>query len=132
MLRIIFFLIIFIGCSQMDNKAPLIPMEDFFRNPEKSSFKISPDGNLIAYMKPWQTRMNVYVMDIKTKNETRLTSSEERGIYGFAWLTNERIGYVKDDGGNENVTTSICIWASIILLPLVGSLFIVFVKPFSP
>ena len=87
----------------MDNKAPLIPMEDFFRNPEKSSFKISPDGNLIAYMKPWQTRMNVYVMDIKTKNETRLTSSEERGIYGFAWLTNERIGYVKDDGGNENM-----------------------------
>ena len=87
----------------MDKTAPLIPMEDFFRNPEKFSFKISPNGNHIAYMKPWKTRMNVYVLDIKTNNETRLTSSEERGIYGFAWLTDERIGYIKDDGGDENV-----------------------------
>jgi len=87
----------------MENKAPLIPMEDFFRNPEKSSFNISPNGNHIAYMKPWKTRMNVFVMDMKTKKETRLTSSEERGIYGFAWLTDKRIGYIKDDGGNENM-----------------------------
>ena len=102
--NIIILSIFFIGCNnQMDKTAPLIPMEDFFRNPEKSSFKISPNGNHIAYMKPWKTRMNVYVLDIKTNNETRLTSSEERGIYGFAWLTDERIGYIKDDGGDENM-----------------------------
>ena len=87
----------------MQRKAPLIPMEDFFRNPEKSSFSISPNGNYIAYMKPWKTRMNVFVMEIITKKETRLTSSQERGVYGFTWLTNKRIGYVKDEGGNENI-----------------------------
>ena len=87
----------------MQNKAPLVPMEDFFRNPEKSSFNISPNGEHIAYMKPWKTRMNVFVMDIKTKVEIRLTGSEERGIYGFAWLNDNRIVYVKDDGGNENM-----------------------------
>ena len=87
----------------MQRKAPLIPMEDFFQNPEKSSFSISPNGNYIAYMKPWKTRMNVFVMEIITKKETRLTSSQERGIYGFTWLTNKRIGYVKDEGGNENI-----------------------------
>ena len=101
--KIIFFLVLFTGCNQMENKSPLIPMEDFFRNPEKSSFQISPDGNHVAYMKPWKTRMNVFVMDMKTKKEVRLTSSEERGIYGFAWLTDNRIGYVKDDGGDENI-----------------------------
>ena len=101
--KIIFLLILFIGCNQMENKAPLIPMEDFFRNPEKSSFQISPDGKHVAYMKPWKTRMNVFVMDMKTKKEVRLTASEERGIYGFAWLTDSRIGYVKDDGGDENM-----------------------------
>ena len=100
----IFLSIFLIGCNnQMNKTAPIIPMEDFFRKPEKSSFKISPNGNRIAYMKPWKTRMNVYVMDIKTNDETRLTSSEERGIYGFAWLTDERIGYIKDDGGDENM-----------------------------
>jgi len=87
----------------MDTRAPLIPMEDFMRNPEKSSFQISPSGNYIAFMKPWKTRMNVFVMDMTTKIEKRLTASEARGIYGFTWLTNNRIGYVKDDGGDENM-----------------------------
>ena len=86
----------------MNKKAPLIPMEDFFRNPDKSSFQISPDGQHIAYMKPWKTRMNVHVINVKTTDETRLTSSEDRGIYGYGWLGNNRIGYAKDDGGDEN------------------------------
>jgi len=101
LLFLIFFLI---GCNnQMNKTAPLIPMEDFFRNPEKSSFQISPNGEHIAYMKPWKTRMNVHVVNVKSNNETRLTSSEERGVYGFGWLGDDRIGYVKDDGGNENM-----------------------------
>ena len=87
----------------MNKKAPLIPMEDFFRNPDKSSFQISPDGQHIAYMKPWKTRMNVHVINVETTDETRLTSSEDRGIYGYGWLGNNRIGYVKDDGGDENI-----------------------------
>ena len=87
----------------MSIKAPLIPMENFFRNPEKSSFQISPSGNHVAFMKSWKTRMNVFVMEMKTKKENRLTASESRGIYGFTWLTNNRIGYVKDDGGDENM-----------------------------
>ena len=87
----------------MENKTPIIPMQDFFRNPEKSSFKISPNGEHIAYMKPWKARMNVFVMDMNTKKEVRLTSSQERGIYWFAWLNNNRIGYIKDEGGNENM-----------------------------
>ncbi len=104
MKSILLSIIILVGCnSEMKQKIPKIPMEDFFRNPEKSSFQISPDGKHIAYMKPWKTRMNVYVVDINTNNETRLTSSEERGVYGFGWLSNQRIGYAKDEGGNENI-----------------------------
>ena len=102
--NLIFLIFFLIGCNnQMNKTAPLIPMEDFFRNPEKSSFQISPNGEHIAYMKPWKTRMNVHVVNVKSNNETRLTSSEERGVYGFGWLGNDRIGYVKDDGGNENM-----------------------------
>ena len=101
--KILLLTIILAGCNnQMNKKAPLIPMEDFFRNPDKSSFQISPDGQHIAYMKPWKTRMNVHVINVKTTDETRLTSSEDRGIYGYGWLGNNRIGYAKDDGGDEN------------------------------
>tara|TARA_S200000501_G_scaffold73009_1_gene64939 strand:+ start:4951 stop:6771 length:1821 start_codon:yes stop_codon:yes gene_type:complete len=86
----------------MKSKTPLIPMEDFFRNPEKSSFRISPNGSHIAYMKPWKSRMNVHVIEVGADVEKRLTSSTERSIYGFLWLGDDRIGYVKDDGGDEN------------------------------
>ena len=37
----------------MNNKERVNSLEDF-KNPEKSSFKISPDGLFIAYMKPWE------------------------------------------------------------------------------
>ena len=59
------------GCSMnsVEKKInlPVIPLEDFFRNPEKSSFKLSPNGEYIAYMKPWvdgNRMMNVYVQNI--------------------------------------------------------------------
>ena len=31
-----------------------IPLEDFFRNVEKSNVKLSPDGRYLAWMEPWQ------------------------------------------------------------------------------
>ena len=102
--KLLLLIIILAGCSnQMSKKSPRIPMDDFFRNPDKSSFQISPDGQHIAYMKPWKTRMNVHVINVETTDETRLTSSEDRGIYGYGWLGNNRIGYAKDDGGDENI-----------------------------
>lgn len=38
-----------------------IPMRDFFKNPEKAIFQLSPDGNYISYVAPYEHRMNVYV-----------------------------------------------------------------------
>ena len=32
----------------------IIPLKDFFKNPEMSSFQLSPDGKHISYMKPWE------------------------------------------------------------------------------
>ena len=88
------------------NKFTKLPMEDFFRNPEKSSFNISPDGLRIAYMKPWEEgnrMMNIYVKAIDSDEELRLTKASERSIYGFFWISDERIAYVQDKGGDENL-----------------------------
>ena len=48
--------------------APEIPLKDFFRYSDKTSFKLSPKGNFIGYMKPWEDgdrMMNVYIKNIK-------------------------------------------------------------------
>ncbi len=81
---------------------PLLPMEDFFRNPDTAAFSISPDGTRLAFARPWEHRMNVYVREIATGVEKRITSATERDIAGFFWKGNGKIVYAQDAGGDEN------------------------------
>ena len=81
---------------------PVLPMEDFFRNPEVGAFSLSPDGAKLAFVKPWERRMNVYVRDIETGAEKRVTSATKRDIAGFFWKGSDRIVYIQDKGGDEN------------------------------
>ena len=96
------------GDDSMNHKNSIkeIPLEDFFRNPEMSSFQLSPNGEYISYMKPWEDgnrMMNVYVRKIDSDEEIRLTSASKRSLYGYGWLNDERIAYVQDQGGDENI-----------------------------
>lgn len=103
-----FFLIFFIALAMMPLGValaalpPLISMEDFFRNPDNAAFSISPDGNLLAFAKPWGHRMNIYIREISTGNEKRITSATERDIAGFLWKGNDKIVFAQDSGGDEN------------------------------
>lgn len=81
---------------------PLLPMEDFFRNPNSAGYSISPDGTKLAFMRPWEHRMNVYVRDLATGDEKRITSATERDIAGYFWKGNGKIVYAQDSGGDEN------------------------------
>ena len=81
---------------------PLIPMKDFFRNPVKVAYSLSPNGEYLAFMQPWEKRLNVFVEKIGSGQATRVTSAKERDIAGFAWKGNNRIVYIQDTGGDEN------------------------------
>src|SRR5687768_7136544 len=82
--------------------APLIPMKDFFKNPVKTGYSLSPNGEYLAYLQPWEKRLNVYVEKIGSGQATRVTSAKERDISGYAWKGDNRIVYVQDTGGDEN------------------------------
>ncbi len=86
----------------MELNVPLIPLEDFFKNPEKTTFQLSPDGERLAFMMPWKNRLNVFIQKIGQDEIKRLTSAEERDIAGYFWANNKRIAYVQDKGGDEN------------------------------
>ncbi|MGC2691222.1 MAG: prolyl oligopeptidase family serine peptidase, partial [Desulfobaccales bacterium] len=81
---------------------PLIPMEDFFRNPVKTAYRISPDGQYLAFLMPWQHRLNVYVQKIGEDRVTRVTQATQRDITDYLWAKNGRIVYLQDKAGNEN------------------------------
>ncbi|HEV2170604.1 MAG TPA: S9 family peptidase, partial [Candidatus Binatus sp.] len=83
-------------------RAKRIPLRDFFRNPERSGFQISPDGNTLSFMQPYQSRMNVFVQPRAGGEPVRLTSETERDIAGYFWKGPRRIVYLKDFKGDEN------------------------------
>jgi dipeptidyl aminopeptidase/acylaminoacyl peptidase len=80
----------------------LIPLRDFFRNPEKTNFRLSPDGQSIAWLQPWQSRLNIYVQKIGATDAMRVTSATERDIRNYFWATSNRLAYLRDKGGDEN------------------------------
>jgi len=81
---------------------PLIPMENFFRNPEKTAFLLSPNGEYLAFLQPWEKRLNVHVERIVDGTITRITNETDRDIAGYFWANNSRITFLKDSGGDEN------------------------------
>ncbi len=77
-------------------------IEDFFKNPEKTAYQLSPDGNYFSYMGPYERRQNIFIQKIGSKNAIRITSETERDIPGYFWANDNRILYIKDNGGDEN------------------------------
>jgi len=97
----LFFLL---GCTQEVKQAevPLIPMENFFKNPQKIAFQLSPNGEYLAFLQPWENRLNVHVQKIGEDKAVRVTDATERDIAGYFWANNNRLAFVKDKGGDEN------------------------------
>ena len=90
------------GCAPQEELPRLIPMKDFFRNPESAVFGLSPDGSHLAFLKPWENRLNVHVQKIGEEEVARITGATERDIAGYFWANNNRIAYVQDTAGDEN------------------------------
>jgi dipeptidyl aminopeptidase/acylaminoacyl peptidase len=82
--------------------AKLIPLRDFFKNPEKAAFQLSPDGKSIAFLQPYQRRLNVFVQPRKGGSAVRVSSETERSVAGYFWKGSGRIVYLKDFKGDEN------------------------------
>ena len=48
--------IFIVPTEALGQTAKLIPMRDFFRNPEKAYFQISPGGDYISFVQPYENR----------------------------------------------------------------------------
>src|SRR5580704_12964127 len=55
-----------------DTIPPKIPLQDFFRNPKAAGYNLSDDGKFLAFLAPWQNRLNVWVQSVTGGEPTRL------------------------------------------------------------
>ena len=77
---------------------PHIPLEDFFRKPERTIARLSPDGRHVAFLGRWERRMNLFVRQLETGEEHRLTTVA-RDIVQFVWASSDRLAFVIDTEG---------------------------------
>ncbi len=79
-----------------------IPVREFFKNPEKANFDLSPNGKYLSFLAPHQDRMNLHIQEIGSNEVNRITNVTERDIAGYYWADDEQLVYLQDNGGDEN------------------------------
>ncbi len=84
------------------NQKGLTPLQDFFRNPRKSDFELSPDGRYLSYLAPWHHRMNVFIRSVNSASPVRLTDVTDRDIDNSFWKGKRTILFLRDFNGDEN------------------------------
>ncbi len=82
--------------------APLIPLRDFFRNPTTTFYQVSPSGDYIAFLRPYENRLNVWIQPRKGGEPRRVTGVTDRDITAYFWKTDKYILFIRDSGGDEN------------------------------
>ena len=102
MQRLAVFALIMPGLIAAAEPPPKIPLRDFFKNPLSSSYLLSPDGNTLSYLAPWETRMNIFVRPTAGGEAKRITSDKERDIRDYFWKGNQFVVYAQDNKGDEN------------------------------
>jgi dipeptidyl aminopeptidase/acylaminoacyl peptidase len=91
--------------ASADSPAPLVDRELFFGNPEITGAQISPDGQYLAFMKPYKDTRNIWVKKTSEPfSAARLvTADTKRPIPGYFWSRDSRyILFVQDNAGDEN------------------------------
>lgn len=78
----------------------LIPVEDFFKNPDKDQFTINPSGTALAFLQSYKNRMNVYIRLLPSKAEKQLTFDTVNNIRDFDWF-NDTTLLIQRDSAND-------------------------------
>lgn len=84
---------------------PLIDRELIFGNPEIAGAQISPDGQFIAFVKPYKDTLNVWVKKTGEPFSAAklITADTKRPIPGYFWSRDSKyILFVQDQAGDEN------------------------------
>ena len=91
---------------------PVYPVREFFRSPERSTYRLSDDGRWLSFKQPVALagaagrRDNLFVQALegsRLMGEPRqVTQETARDVDGYFWKGSDTVVYTKDFGGDEN------------------------------
>jgi dipeptidyl aminopeptidase/acylaminoacyl peptidase len=101
-LRVLFFIsVICVLFSCNEDRIRQIPISDFFKNPEKSFFRLSPDGKYVSYLKPYKGRQNLFIQSLADGKERMATSFADYSVREYSWTYNDQIVLSQDVISND-------------------------------
>jgi dipeptidyl aminopeptidase/acylaminoacyl peptidase len=81
-----------------------IPVSDFFKIPEMSTFRISPDGKYISYLKAYNKKENLFIRSLADGKEQAATSFSDYPVRGdYFWTYNNKIVFFQDLIGSDTL-----------------------------
>lgn len=97
-LIVLLFVLSFFSCMQGEQVA-VIPINDFFKSQDRASYRISPDGKYLSYLKLQNKKQNLFVEEIATGDLVQLTHVAEKSISFYSWVSNDELVYYKEKQG---------------------------------
>lgn len=73
-----------------------IPVDDFFKSQDKLSYRLSPDGKSLSYLKLQGQDQNIYIEELETGAGKTITSLKGKNIVFYAWVSNNELIYYKE------------------------------------
>ncbi len=94
-----------IASAQSSGQPPIIDRALFFGDPEISGSQLSPDGEFLSFIKPFNGTRNIWVKKAAEPfaNATPITNDQKRPIGSYFWSRDSKhVLYSQDQGGDEN------------------------------
>jgi dipeptidyl aminopeptidase/acylaminoacyl peptidase len=101
----IIMLVSLLSVSSYADKPPLLDRQLFFGDPEISGGQLSPNGEFLSFMRPFEGTRNIWVKKREAGFDEAIpvTDRTDRPIPAYFWSRDGKyILYVMDQGGDEN------------------------------
>ncbi len=97
--RYFFLFVVLLGMScRQGEGVRIMPVEDFFKSQDKVGYRVSPDGKNLSYLKLEGKNQNLYIEDIETGKDKKVTKLKEKNINFYFWVGNNDLIYYKENG----------------------------------
>lgn len=97
-------LILCLSCKQEQSNQTGVPIEDFFVKPDRNSFRISPDGDKVAYLAEHDHCKNIFILDLVDPDSSKqLTYQANLNVRSFFWIDREHIVFSNSQSANDSL-----------------------------
>lgn len=97
---LLLFVTCFFACKQK-SEADIIPVNDFFKSQDRATYRLSPDGKSLSYLKLQDKKQDLFVEDIATGKLLQLTHIKDKSINFYSWVSNDELIYYKEKEGTR-------------------------------